>query len=462
MTNKSNNDQEKKKKKTSTTTKRSKSSTPVEENLKKRGKVQETEETLNKVKVRRLERSKSLKSLTSGAGAQIVLRKARPSSATKKVAVKSQVEGQDQTRNEKKTTKVLKKDTKKKMKNKPMVSKKNLPPEMEDEEEAEEDGEFVPDPEELNTVDDTDEESSESEAELSNDEEEEDEMREDDISQEEEEEPVVVPEDQKEKREFYRMSTRKHVQDLEKKAKEAGKVKQENWVEKGLAQKAEDVVDLSVNCRDRLHMKDIHYFELGNGYYARVGPVALHTQEGTFDALQVGKTYLNKKKQIAPAFLNFRIALIDNVVAALRELKKGYTGGLSCPSSDDLCQMMKNLELKGTYDLSKVGYPEIPKRSYKIDNHLWIRGDTVSFKKGPSTVDWEVVTFTRMPYEGQKTTQGTEAKKFDVSFPANMIGALTSVAEFAQKLVNQGKEEQEDIIEEEETDEDMYSEDENE
>ena len=196
----------------------------------------------------------------------------------------------------------------------------------------------------------------------------------------------------------------------------------------GINLNASQIQDLSVLSSDR--MKEVTTFQLGSGYFFRVGPTPYHAQGGTYDAISFGKIIIEKEGgKPKPVSVNISLKSAPQLVEGLVNLRTIFETGRKPLEIRDLEDLKKACTTGADIDLTDRLQFVAPKVGYKIDSNHVIAGETVNINKNSS---YEAITLCRLP----KATgaNGKPTKKFSLSFPLRFLPTLTVLGQFALQL----------------------------
>ena len=186
--------------------------------------------------------------------------------------------------------------------------------------------------------------------------------------------------------------------------------------------------DLSVTSAER--MKEVTTFQLGSGYFVRIGPTPFHAQGGTYDAICFGKVIIEKEGgKPKPVSVNISIKSAPQLVEGLNSLRTQFETGREPLTLQDLMDLKAAASSGKDIELADRLQFVAPKQGFRIDNNHLIAGETVTINKNSS---YEAITFCRLP----KTAgaNGKPTKKFSLSYPLRFLPTLTVLGEYALKL----------------------------
>ena len=206
----------------------------------------------------------------------------------------------------------------------------------------------------------------------------------------------------------------------------------------GLADSAEEIMDLSVPSNERLRCS--YTFQMGNGYFIFLGPVPFYNQGGSFDAFQVGRVLQEKEGgKVKQVTLNMPVKLLPPLEEGLSLLLEKFDSGRSRVSGANIHRLIKKAD-GGKVDLSRFAAFKAPNTICKLDANHYIGGETVTLPKGNS---YEAITFIRVGKKDRNGSSGSKGGdgKFKFSVPLRLLPILQATAHYAVGVCGLGKKE---------------------
>lgn len=182
----------------------------------------------------------------------------------------------------------------------------------------------------------------------------------------------------------------------------------------------------SAGSAERLKRTDM--FQLGGGYFFRLGPVNFYAQGGTYDALGFGKLLPAKGgKEAKPSVINIPIRATKNLLDGLTVLRKTFETGRQALTPQQIETMADNAAPGSEIDLETLLQYQAPKQGFRIDASYVIAGETVPLPKDKGS--FEAITFCRLPKATGNNGKGTG--KYSLSFPLRFLPILQTLVEYS-------------------------------
>lgn len=188
----------------------------------------------------------------------------------------------------------------------------------------------------------------------------------------------------------------------------------------------EAIKDLS-NSGAAERLRRVHLFQMGGGYFFRVGPTPFHAQGGTYDSVAFGRVTDGKNPGDKPktSVVHIPIRATPQLVEGLTKLRERFDDRKPVTLSE--IALMADSSA-GDIDLSSRIEFTAPKEGYKIDAGHIIAGETVAINKSSS---FEAITICRLPklcgYNGKPT------QKYSLHIPLRFLPTMQTLATFAMQ-----------------------------
>lgn len=195
----------------------------------------------------------------------------------------------------------------------------------------------------------------------------------------------------------------------------------------GINLNVEAIKDLS-NTGTSERLRRVHLFQMGGGYFFRVGPTPFHAQGGTYDSVAFGRVTDGKNPGDKPktSVVHIPIRATPQLVEGLTKLRERFDDRKPVTLQEVI--LMADTTT-GDIDLSSRIEFTAPKEGYKIDAGHIIAGETVAINK---TSSFEAITICRLPklcgYNGKPT------QKYSLHIPLRFLPTMQTLATFALQM----------------------------